>query len=1021
MSSLSLFLEDQIYSISDDDKLKLQHIFSKITYNQEQIQFIESPLENSKLIGIPGGGKTQSVIGKILYHLLQNDFYKSSHYLILTFSKKTNLDFFRKIYSFFEDEILTETYFHLKNIYTLHFLCKVLYDFILYSEKQQTNISSNNENQTILEDEIQTQNVEEQNETNSYDIHLDTIIFSLFSKISENHSFLEHFQPLKDCKVIFIDESQDLSQIQYQFIMLIHELLHIPIIMIGDPNQNIYQFQKGSDYFLLNHPGPNYYLTKNYRSCSHIVDFIHYFRPWNEITPKMTSQLITEDNHKPIIYTGSITQILENIVEKIKHSIYKRENIAIIGPVKRSKSFMNSYKSIGLSLVSQYLQQHQIPYVQHFNEALEDYHQENHDLLYSKEEGHVHLYTIHGAKGLEFDEVYLLNFHTHTYGQLPTEEKYKELKYLWYVGLSRAKYKMNIYIEDKKIGWYELKRCPKKLYQIENKSFYIPKTIQFKQNHDHSYYRLKHIMSNKNHFNDEIYFLLENVIQMKIKKESFLSYDWNVKSNYLVNFKELQPIYSCFIQHIYIYLMEAKQSHFSKPLYEICKMIEKIVCIPEYLYDGYTSLKKKIPQLQNKIIRYGDFFEYKKNMNHEEEAVLNYLHELFEGDMNREFICWLEISNIPFPKSRIEQAFSILFVEKNNLFEKDDFDYEEAQNLENRWDRIIFSIWDISLFITQLKDSSDVNIWNRNFDEEKQQIKRNVYHLFQMIKKEEVRSAEDDSFYYEFYKEIENKKLPILGEMDYYSHEKLIQFHFSKTITKKHIYELILNYYLDCQYDKTLECWNFYTGEKYKIELDTIHTSIFDIYKILSKSIHKKLQNCVFLYDIEIINPNPDLLSVHEIDIVQVHFEEFTTQIIPCSGYYQPVHPSNLSLYYDSSKIIEYGISIETLKEDMMNIFEYCENPIFISHHAELYDLPVLQSHQIFLNQQEFKLIDHRKLLSTILHDENVLDEELSDIFLRLFQWNLDETNCQNQTKMMKYILQKYQWKEEDLYHFRLA
>ena len=96
MNSLSLFSEDQIHSISDEDKSKLQSIFSKISYNEEQTQFIESPLENSKLIGIPGGGKTQSVIGKILYHLLRNDFYKSSHYLILTFSKKTNIDFFEK-------------------------------------------------------------------------------------------------------------------------------------------------------------------------------------------------------------------------------------------------------------------------------------------------------------------------------------------------------------------------------------------------------------------------------------------------------------------------------------------------------------------------------------------------------------------------------------------------------------------------------------------------------------------------------------------------------------------------------------------------------------------------------------------------------------------------------------------------------------------------------------------------------------------------------------------------------------
>ena len=75
-------------------------------------------------------------------------------------------------------------------------------------------------------------------------------------------------------------------------------------------------------------------------------------------------------------------------------------------------------------------------------------------------------------------------------------------------------------------------------------------------------------------------------------------------------------------------------------------------------------------------------------------------------------------------------------------------------------------------------------------EEEKQQIKRNVYIIFEYIKNNDFEELE-----YMFYKEIQNNKLPIIGEIDFYSNEKLIQFHFSKTINKKQIYELILNYY----------------------------------------------------------------------------------------------------------------------------------------------------------------------------------------------------------------------------------
>ena len=45
-----------------------QIIDTKIKYNEEQIDFIQSKLEDSCLLGIPGGGKTASIIGKIIYH-----------------------------------------------------------------------------------------------------------------------------------------------------------------------------------------------------------------------------------------------------------------------------------------------------------------------------------------------------------------------------------------------------------------------------------------------------------------------------------------------------------------------------------------------------------------------------------------------------------------------------------------------------------------------------------------------------------------------------------------------------------------------------------------------------------------------------------------------------------------------------------------------------------------------------------------------------------------------------------------
>ena len=63
------------------------------------------------------------------------------------------------------------------------------------------------------------------------------------------------------------------------FLMLLKEKVGCFMIMIGDPNQNIYQFQDGSDKYLLNYVGKSFYLKTNYRSTKNIVGFTNHLRP----------------------------------------------------------------------------------------------------------------------------------------------------------------------------------------------------------------------------------------------------------------------------------------------------------------------------------------------------------------------------------------------------------------------------------------------------------------------------------------------------------------------------------------------------------------------------------------------------------------------------------------------------------------------------------------------------------------------------------------------------------------------
>ena len=211
---------------------------------------------------------------------------------------------------------------------------------------------------------------------------------------------------LQNLKVIFVDEAQDISFVQYQFILKISNITQAAIILIGDPNQNIYQFQNGSDQYLINHPGKNFQLIKNYRSTPCIVNFINQFRPWSKLTNCMISVKTEDDifNKKPVIFSGTVEEVINNIVQKIIKSPFSKEDIAIIGPVKKSKPTYDSYTNIGLSLFTNVLNQYGIKYIKHF----EDTNNEEKTLNEIKREpDHINLITIHGSKAVSYTHLTL--------------------------------------------------------------------------------------------------------------------------------------------------------------------------------------------------------------------------------------------------------------------------------------------------------------------------------------------------------------------------------------------------------------------------------------------------------------------------------------------------------------------------------------------------------------------------------------------------------------------------------------
>ena len=65
------------------------------TPNEEQLEFIHTEAEAMKLLGIPGGGKTKTIIDKIMYMHHTGLITKNSEFMILTFF---NSKFFESIF-----------------------------------------------------------------------------------------------------------------------------------------------------------------------------------------------------------------------------------------------------------------------------------------------------------------------------------------------------------------------------------------------------------------------------------------------------------------------------------------------------------------------------------------------------------------------------------------------------------------------------------------------------------------------------------------------------------------------------------------------------------------------------------------------------------------------------------------------------------------------------------------------------------------------------------------------------------
>jgi len=399
-------------------------------YTDEQKLYIEFRDKiNTKLIACAGSGKTKCIIDKILF-IANNNIYKSDEILVLTFSKFTQQDFVRRLDRIDDDYIINRD-----NIRTIDSFAKLIID-----------------------------------KTNTVDVNLLSYKFQKYLQNSSTEQ-LQLDKDLSKFKILFVDEAQDLNLIQSNIISELNKKLDIKINLIGDPNQNIYQFRKSSDKYLREFEAKTFYLTKNFRSASSIVEFSKYLRPTQTNIYSMK-----EDNTvKPIIFFTETDQDFENqimtIINNAQEENIDLKDIAIIAPTRgKMKSWGMSY---GLCFVTNILYKHSIKFKQFYEESVDE---SSTRIEYKPESNHINILTFMGSKGLEWKYVLILNADVCLINYANFDKnKHDNDRYLLYVACSRAIDNMYIFCKYKqtmsgpifKINpWF--KEVPTDLYLIGN-------------------------------------------------------------------------------------------------------------------------------------------------------------------------------------------------------------------------------------------------------------------------------------------------------------------------------------------------------------------------------------------------------------------------------------------------------------------------------------------------------------------------------------------------------------------------
>jgi DNA helicase-2/ATP-dependent DNA helicase PcrA len=414
-------------------------------YNQKQLDAINSPLPQVVVIASPGSGKTLTMIAAI-QHFLETS--KPKNIVAITFTKKATEDIQSKIFT--SNEVI--------NIATIHSWSLSELNKLSLKYKFRVKILSEEKIRTILKPLLQEYKLNDKMEDSCYMYMMGTInpdlhqnvrakfdaIYTKYTEYKRNRYLydftdlplylkdkLEEFDEYINVNGLFVDEFQDVDPTQLD---VFERVLADKKFYIGDPDQAIYIFRGASkEIFKKLEDFKIYELTTNYRSYQPILDFASCFKK------QVQNQW----------WINRTTYFHINTLEAIRGQGKSECQLFL----DRKGRYMDMILNGPIILPKDFLP-----------EQLENNHYQvlcrtNIEAKTLQKLGLKNAMTIHQAKGLEFENVLLVDF------QINTEEDQN----VAYVGITRAKDRLIVSHFETLLN--NLKHCDKKKIEYMSVKF----------------------------------------------------------------------------------------------------------------------------------------------------------------------------------------------------------------------------------------------------------------------------------------------------------------------------------------------------------------------------------------------------------------------------------------------------------------------------------------------------------------------------------------------------------------------